>query len=336
MMCVPIAALVVALALLPGAARSAEREPAPLRGPSISGKTNLRLLVADDPPFVLDVDTGRSTPVRGVPKAGRGTLGVFGIGGRSAVVLAHSGGDGMVYGVLGRAARVSPLGAGRNAWPARDGRSAWIQSSLPGSRCTLRRVALSGREIRWPRAFPCATGSDPSGGSLGLVVHRTNVFDPLTGRPVLKTRWGILAATGKTLVLAGPGKQLTLLDAETRVEQRLPWPSSLSGLDRPAVDPGGLGVALAFANPSAAKQVLDVWFLNAQTGRLAQLPGMPAFVSLKRTSMAWTDDGRLVLLAESGGKDVIATWRPGRNWLALKAVRLPERTGGSDSFALLR
>ena len=62
---------------------------------------------------------------------------------------------------------------------------------------------------------------------------------------------------------------------------------------------------------------------------------MPAFVSLKRTSMAWTDDGRLVLLAESSRREVVAVWRPGRPRLALEVVRLPERTSGSDSFAPL-
>ena len=53
--------------------------------------------------------------------------------------------------------------------------------------------------------------------------------------------------------------------------------------------------------------------------------------------MAWTHDGRLVLLAESGGKDMVAVWRPGQQRLALKIVHLPDRSdSGSDSFAPLR
>jgi hypothetical protein len=87
--------------------------------------------------------------------------------------------------------------------------------------------------------------------------------------------------------------------------------------------------------PGTAEQALDVWLLDTETGRLTQLPGMPAFVSLKRTSMAWTDDGRLVLLAESSGKNIVALWRPGQRRLAVKIVDLPERTSGSDSFAPL-
>jgi len=139
-------------------------------------------------------------------------------------------------------------------------------------------------------------------------------------------------------VLAGPGAQFTLLDAATHARQRLPWPSILWGRDAPAVDPRGRFIALAFADPAwkgGPEQALDVWLLDTETGRLTQLPGMPAFVSLKRTSMAWTHDGRLVLLAEDrSGRDIVAVWRPGQRRLALKTVRLPERSdSGSDSFA---
>nr|MDQ3824151.1 hypothetical protein [Actinomycetota bacterium] len=83
------------------------------------------------------------------------------------------------------------------------------------------------------------------------------------------------------------------------------------------------------------KQVLDVWVLDTRTRRLTQIPGMPAVVALKETSMSWTDDGRLVLLARSGARDVVAVWRPGQRRLAIKAVRLRRSHGGSDSFAVL-
>jgi hypothetical protein len=64
---------------------------------------------------------------------------------------------------------------------------------------------------------------------------------------------------------------------------------------------------------------------------------MPAFVSLKFTSTTWTDDGRLVLLAQVDNRDVVALWRPGQRHLALKPLRLPPRdSAGSDTFAVLR
>jgi hypothetical protein len=56
-------------------------------------------------------------------------------------------------------------------------------------------------------------------------------------------------------------------------------------------------------------------------------------VRLEFTSMAWTDDGRLVLLGESGTKEFVAVWRSEQRRLAVKTVLLPERNSGSDSFA---
>jgi hypothetical protein len=201
------------------------------------------------PSFSTSTEEARSlSPAFPVMK--RGVLSVVGVAGRAAVVVAESAPDAKLYAVRGRGARVSSLGTGRNVWPVSDGRSVWVQSVVDRSRCALRQVGLDRRKISAPRAFPCATRSDPAGGSLGLVVSRTRVLDPLTGRTVLKTRWGILAVAGGHVLLAGPGKHFTLIDAATRSQRRLPWPSILTGLDRPAVDPRGRSVAVAFAVPA--------------------------------------------------------------------------------------
>ncbi len=349
----PILALALALTVSSGLTASAAsptlfaaRDPVPLRGAALAGETSLRLLVADNPPFILDVDTDTVIP-SGIPALSRGTHGVVGVGGRAAVVLARSvlkRAD--IYAVRDRDARFSPLGRGTNVWPAADGRTVWIQTASSRSRCTLRQMGLDGRQIRLPRAFPCATINDPAGGTLGVIVGRTRVLNP-EGRVILQTRGGIWAVAGTKLVLA-ESDGFTLLDGKTGASRSLRWPSS-AALDQPAVDPRGRYVALAFAVPSwpmrtlppgwkgsGGFQVLDVWLLDTKTGTLSHVPGMPAFVSLKRTSMAWTDDGRLVLLGESNGENVVAVWRPGQRRLALKTVQLPERTGGSDSFAILR
>ncbi len=74
--------------------------------------------------------------------------------------------------------------------------------------------------------------------------------------------------------------------------------------------------------------------LDTETGFLRQIPDMPAAVSLKRTSMSWTADGRPVLLAEVEDRALIAIWRPGQERLATRSLRLPERTGGSDAFVV--
>ena len=334
------AAIVPTASATAGGLASRPRHPAPLRGEPLGHSTGLRLVVADIPPFVLDVDTGRVTPVAGAPQLAV-IVGVVGVGGRAAVVVVDPGERTRLYSVLGNPARASRLGIGMDVVPAADGRSVWIQSRVGRSRCALRRVALDGRVLRPARAFPCRTFSDPPAGALGLVVNRTRIVDPRTGRTALRTRQGIIAVAGETLVLAAPGNWFTLLNARTRAEKRLPWPSILWGLDAPAVDPRGRYVALAFADPAwkgGPEQALDVWLLDTKTGRLSQLPGMPAIIALKQTSMAWTDDGRLVLLAQTiAGRDLVAVWRPGQTRLAVATVRLPDRSdSGSDSFAPVR
>jgi hypothetical protein len=326
-----LAALLLGLIVIPRGG-SAEA-PVQLRGLPL-GKTDLRLVAAGNPPFVLDVDTGRVRRVDGIPSIERGHVEVLSVAGRAAVVLLHSGPDARLYAVRGN--RVSRLGIGRNATPSADGRSVWVQNRTGPSRCEVRQVALDGRQLRAPRPLPCATRSDPPGGPMGVVAGRTRVVDPLTGRTVVRTRWGILAVAERHLVLAGPGQRLAVLDAETGTERRLPWPSILPWLDRPAVDPRGRFVALGFATPSwrgSGAQVSDVWLLDTESRTLTQLPGMPAFVRLKFTGMAWAGDGRLVLLGETQTTAFVAVWRPGQRRLALKTVHPPKHTG---EFAPLR
>jgi hypothetical protein len=325
-------AVVVAAAAV-GVTAPSSGEPTPLHGMPLRGPTGLRLVVADRPPFVLDVDAARATPLRRVPTQRRGVSWVVGVGGQSAVVVAMSvWRHADLYGVRGRAARVVALGDGADVVPSADVRSVWIKS-FARSGCMLRKRSLEGIEIRAPpRAFPCAS-TIASAGSLGLVVNRTRVIDPHTGQTLLRARWGVLAATGRTLVLAGPGRTFTIVGAAGRVVRRIRWPSTLGGLDQPAADPRGRYVALAFAQP----QVLDVWLLDTKTMRLTQLPAMPTLVPLKRTSMAWTHDGQLVLLTQKGGRLAVALWRPGEQSLTVKTLPLRDhRHGSNDSFAVLK
>jgi hypothetical protein len=340
----PLAASVLGLAAVlaagVSAAAAAHRadEPVPVRGVPLTGKTGLRLLVADNPPFVLGVDSGRVSRVRGLHRIGTGVVSVVGVGGRSAVVVSDSARDADFYAVRGLGTKATYLGKGRKVVPAAGGRSVWITRVVNRDHCGLRLVALLGQEVGGNPSFPCASEFE-SGGSLGVVVNRIRILDPRTSMTVLRTKWGVLAAAGRQLVLAGPEREFTLLDAATGAERRFSWPSVLAERhDRAAVDPRGRYVALEFGDPTwqgSGMQVSDVWLLDVRSGSLTQLPGMPAFVSLKRTSLAWTADGRLVLLGESEGRDVVAVWRPGQARLAVKRVRLPERSGGSDSFAPL-
>jgi hypothetical protein len=325
-------------------------DPMPLRGIPLRGETGVRLLVADKPPFVLDIDTGRTTPVRGIPSVHRGAVAIVGVGGRAAVAIAWrpSWRRGQLYAIGDNGASLSGLGTGTEVAPAAEGRSVWVKRFVRRSHCTLRRVRLDGRVTRTPRAFPCAWTIYP-GGSLGLGVSRTRVIDPLTRRTVFRTpknmlnmRLGIVAIAGARVVLEdGPGRDLTVMDAATGTQRRLAWPNTVGQLVRNAVavDVRGRFVELDFGNPSltsAAGQAFDVWVLDTETAKLTQLPDMPAFVALKRTNMAWTEDGRLVLLTVSGKEDMVAVWRPGQERLEVKTLRLPYRDdNGNYSFAIL-
>jgi len=310
-------------------------DPVPLAGVPLTGASRLHLLVANNPPFVLDVDTGRVTPIRAPVAMKRGVLWVTAVAGVAGVVVAGDL-DARIYAVRARGARPIFLGRGRSAVPSGDGNSVWIKTA-GSSACGLRQVGLDGHQIEPEQPFACNETIEP-GGSLGLISNRTRLIDPSTGKTLLTTRYGILAVAEKSLVLTGPEKAFTLLDTETGTQRELAWPSILHGLDTPSADYQGRLVALAFADPAwqfGAHQATDVWVLDTRTGRLTHLPGMPAFVELKFTSMQWTRGGRLVILGETGRKGFVAVWRPGAAKLQMKEVRLPQRASGSDSFAPL-
>jgi hypothetical protein len=217
-----------------------------------------------------------------------------------------------------------------------DGRSVWVKRRAAGS-CSLVRLTLGGRALVPARRLPCGVRVGPDT-ALGLVAGSMRILDPRTGRTRLRVPGGVLAAAGSTLVLAKGSGELALLDGTTGAERLLGRPSALRGPGEAAADPSGRFVAIEFADPAwggGPEQALDVWVLDTAAGTLTRLPGMPALVSLKATSMAWTRAGRLVLLGERRGRAFVAAWRPGEADLAVKAVALPERDGGSDSFAVL-
>ena len=145
----------------------------------------------------------------------------------------------------------------------------------------------------------------------------------------------ILTETGSET--SPPEHRLELVDLAAGTSTRFKLPSILRGLDEIAVQPHGTLIAVGFGDPAypGPQQAADVWILDTATGKFTHLPGMPAQVDLKFSSMAWTSDDRLVLLLQGGGRTVLAVWRPGAKTLPLRPVRLPEHTGGSDTFVPL-
>jgi hypothetical protein len=337
--------LVVAIVLLALAgaadARSGRvgRDPVPLQGIQLQAHTGLRLLVSAKRPFFLDVDAGTVTRVRGVPAKHRFFMTV-GVSGRAAVVVGDAlSRRGQLYAVRGKRTSLKPLGPGAEVAPAAGGRSVWAKRLLRHSRCTLRQVGLDGVVLRAPKPFRCSRIY--SGGKLGLGVSPTRLIDPVTRRTVFRTRLGIVAVAGGTVVLQGHN-QFILFDAATGARRRVEWPATDGRLFGAAIDPRGRFVALSFGNPSWTSegrypddQYYDAWVLDTETAELTRLPAMPAFAALKWTSAEWTEDGRLVLLTRGAGKDVVALWRPGQERLALKSMRLQARDNVSNTFAPL-
>jgi hypothetical protein len=145
--------------------------------------------------------------------------------------------------------------------------------------------------------------------------------------------WAI--SSGYALGDAYSGRPLVLTDLRSGERRLLPWPSDLDVPDEAAVHPDGRRVAVGFGEfvpREGNAQLTDVWLLDTVTGEFVHLPDMPAAVDLKRSRMTWTRDGRLVWLADTGGRTVVAAWRPGDNRIQVRPVLLPVRNGGSDTF----
>jgi hypothetical protein len=236
------------------------------------------------------------------------------------------------------------LAAGWAVARSSDGRGVWVERRLGRGRCDVRLVRLDGRGGRaTPRPVPC-THTVSDAWPLGLAVQGVGIFDPASGKTVMRTaRWIDGVAGGRAVVTqawtpARPFQRLQFLDRTGQAVRSIRWPSILDGADTAVPGPGGRVVALQFADPAwhlGGRQALDVWLLEPRRGHLRHVPGFPAFVHLKATDLQWTRDGRLVLLGRADDRDVVAVWRPGQARLALKTVELPARDGGSDAFAIL-
>jgi hypothetical protein len=134
---------------------------------------------------------------------------------------------------------------------------------------------------------------------------------------------------GRYAVLLKP--PLTIVDRRTGARRRLHRPRRIGGLDQVAAAPDGRTFAVGYGDPAyhaTGTQVADVWLLDAPTGRFTHVPGFPAALHLKFESFAWLPDGRLAFLAE----DRFALYRPGAPRIAVKRLRVPARTSGSDAF----
>jgi hypothetical protein len=319
--------------------------PRALHGVPLAGPTGLRLLVSADPPYLLNVDTGAVTPVTGLNVKGDPVLSVLAVRGDAVVWLDRRAAPGSIPGaeiylIRHGTATATRIATGWQVAPAAGGRAIWLVRYTGAHHCTLAELGLNGRAREHARPIGCSAQLLDTG-SGAVLVHGRHVVDPATGRTLLATSglWAI--AGGRALSSSGPGQPLKLADLHTGMRWRLPWPSRIGGCDQAVVRPHGRLIALDFADAAYGEggtQVTDVWLLDPATRRFRHLPDMPAAVNLKFTSMAWSSDGRLVMLAQTGGpgraRNLVAVWKPGQRQIALRPVRLPARNNGSDTFVI--
>ena len=215
----------------------------------------------------------------------------------------------------------------------------WLLQYADTTRCTLREIGLDGRPRRQARRVGCGTHPRVET-PLGLLVWTgapdrsgpvtAALLDPDEGRTLV--RFPEIHAIVGELVLSsgGEGDQgpFTVTDRRTGARHQVVRPSTVGSASDGLVSPDRQRVAIAFENPAWAgtgTQVMDVWLLDAMTYRWERLPAMPVPVALKFTSMAWADDGRLLLLGSfDGAGDALAVWRPGQDQLVIRPIPLPE------------
>jgi hypothetical protein len=214
------------------------------------------LLVSADPPYLLDVDTGRVTPVKGLNIHGPGPVLSVLAAGRDAVVwidrppLASGLPNDGIYLVRHGDAVATPIAAGSDVQSAAGGRSVWVKSFVDAHHCTVREIDLAGRHLRGPRPVPCPAALIASGAG-ALLVQGRSVTDPASGRVLLRTSslWAI--AGHLALTVGDPLHPLTLTDLRTGTRRALRWPSQIGGPDEAAVDPSAKLIALSFSDPAS-------------------------------------------------------------------------------------
>jgi hypothetical protein len=307
----------------------------------LRGATHLQLLVASNPPYLLDVDTGRGTRIGGLELNRQSSVGVSAVG-SDAVVNVDEYRPGRfrgarIYALRHGNTRAAKLATAWEGAPAADGAAIWLKSFLDKTHCTVRALRLDGTEAQKPHAIPCSANLVDSGSRV-VLVDGDSIADVRTGETLITAH--VLSAIAGDFAITADGEQtpISVTNLRTGERWRLRYPSRIGGqggIGYGAVAPDERRVAIEFGDPAyhgTGTQVTDVWLLDLEQRTIEHLPDMPAAVALKFTSMQWTTDGRLVFLAETNARTVVAVWRPGQKRIRVRPIDLPARNSGSDSF----
>jgi hypothetical protein len=266
----------------------------------LEGPTGLRLLVADVPPFVLDLDGGSAQRVTGLSTGGDRGVSVVPVG-KDALLFSYRFCRGCragpsVYLLRRGSTAATRLATTSEVVPSRDGEGVWTLSRRDAHQCTIRENGLDGRPLRNPQQASCRAAliaELPSGvlvsytGPGGTDAH--NALIKPDG-DVIRLRYQQAQPVVGNLLLTGIDRRMPLLlhDVGSGASHRLRWPSRPDyALGDVTGDPNGRFAVVEFAKFSPEHRI-DMWLLDTATRRWQHLPGMPARLVPKATDVAWT------------------------------------------------
>jgi hypothetical protein len=317
------------------------------------GPDGVRLVTSGRRPAVLDLRTGRTAPLRGLPLArGQAAQATRVAGGLVAVVATTEGSLVGAY-LLRDSGQTVRLGRFDVAVPGQDGGflayDAGYERPVPG------RLVSFGPEggIRWQRSIPSAmeiVRDTP----YGLLVHQMadstaaggplRLVDPRTGavRRTLGSAMPVLASTDR-LVAWLPGWcdqegscPVRVTDLRTRRTaeyapplRRTPGTAAFSPRGQLAVGVGGLHDFVPGSGPDSVRDGF-VALLDPASGRFRRLPGLST--QAKHTpALGWSPDGEWLLMAvqPDDRHDRLVMWRRGQHGLTVLPAVLPAGTLGS-------
>jgi hypothetical protein len=295
---------------------------------------HLRLIWASAPPSIINVDSGEVHRVSGVARSSDSALWLTAVPGGA---LAAAGSPRSARAVLIRAnGSTRFLVRARSVVGAWDAPAAWALTRRLGGKWALRLVPGSRPAV----TTPC--GLLEADGAAGVVVLTGDgevLVDHRTGRVRAQVRGDesmLMPLRGQLIfeMTTSPRDgihRLSLVDLASGRRRALRWPSDLADIDGVVAQPSGPLVAVGFASVASSPQGEDIFILDTRDGRFTHLPGYPILEGLKRSSVAWTGDERLVLTIGLGDRMTLGVYRPGDREVSERRIE-PPPFAGSDTF----
>ena len=317
-----------------------------LSGPTLPWDASLRLPVTGAQPVWLSPASGRTEPIRGLPRDPSGYQ-FTQVGGGWAVqalsaarpVCGNCAGPPLpVYFLAERAAAATPVGVATDVAPGAATGTLWLTSYPAGADLSAavglaREVrvtgAAAGAAVRLPAGYLIARATDRGllleSAAQGAGAADFELWDPATSRAG-RTFTGVVAASAGEIAWAprcATACQVQVLDLGTGRPTTVTLPG-VSSAASAAFSPDGslLALEVSFYNGGDGGQLatqLDV--ASAASGRVTVVPG--TWVSSDALAgFGWPAGGDTLIAELSFTTRVqVASWRPGNTRLSVAAIR---------------